>query len=359
MSIDTLKLKAYVDAETAQKVENFCILRQAIEVSTGCLQYEITSGSLNGTYDSRISLKVARDTDYYIIVECSLHKSILGHNVYGGTDDLQTGVAYFHSFIEKLVDVKLPFCCRKWQLMRIDLAEIYMLDSYDACYEWFKSVNSCVFPRRTVKRDGCNGIFSYGSMLGIKAYHKGIEFGKHDRKRLLKIGYDRIDYLQEIADKIIRMEVEIKSRKVKDIYGKYPYIGQVKIDELYGIYDREVFRLLKEGKSDMELVRKKNDVKRRLYNMYNDRLAGVLLGFWYDLTVSGEDSVKRDTKRTTYYRNTGYLKDANISWNGTDVAIVENSLLPVDFSPIRKDKRRVVGECQEMQEKLRPFRVVA
>ena len=382
MPIDSLKLIVFTDEETARKTKNSCILRQAIEISTGDIQYQMTTGSLDGTYDSRISIKVqdgrVLDMDiihqigidgyerivsvnskmeYEIIVECSLHKALIGHNVYGGTDDLIPGVAYLHDLLEDLLKFKFPFKYTEWRLMRIDLAEVYSMLSREVCFEWFKAVNNCEFPRRSVIRDGYNGFFSYGTMLGIKGYHKGTEFKKYDKKRLKSCNYEGIAELEKIAENIIRIEVEIKGRKLKELYGDYPYICDVNIDMLYRIYDMEVYRLLKEGKSDLNLVRKISDVRQRLYEMYSPELAGKLLGMWYDLTVSGENVVKNSNKRPTYYRNLKFLKEANISWHGTDIVQLEDSLIPKDFSPIRTDSRRLVGECLEVQEKLFKYRI--
>lgn len=357
MPIDTIKLKAYIDSDTATKIRDTCVVKQAIDMKSGELVYQFTTGSLSGTYDSRISIKVDVDFEPYVIVECSLHKIVLGHNVFGGTDDIQSGVGYLHGLLQDLLGIQFPFCFRKWKLMRIDLAEVYELDCFEACQDWFKGLNTCDYPRRKVQRYGFESVCAYGSTTGLKFYHKGPEFWKHDRKRLKDIETIDIDQLQERANNIIRTEVEIKSRKLKDMYGDYPYVGSVKMEELYAIFDREVFRFIKEGLSDMKMVKNAHDVKNRLYQLYSDELAGRLLGMWYQLTTLGEDSVKKSTKKTTYYRNIKYLKDAGISWHGTDVVMIESSLVPKDFAPVRTDKRRVVGECLEMQEKLNPFRI--
>ncbi|MCX7746601.1 MAG: phage/plasmid replication protein, II/X family [Clostridia bacterium] len=356
MAIDTIKLMAYIDEETANKIMNFCTLRQAIDLSTGDCLYEITTGSLAGSYDSRISIKVAKDFEYYVVVECSLHKIILGHNVYGGTDDMLAGVNYLHNFLQNLIGIQFPFCFRKWKLMRIDLAEVFELDCFEAVQEWFKGLNACDYPRRKVRRYGLESICAYGSTTGLKFYHKGVEFWAHDRKRLKNLNYDLFE-LQEKANRILRTEVEIKARKLKSMYGEYPMIGKVKYADLLNVYDVEVKRFLKEGCNDMKMVRNVNDVNFRLNEMYSDQLAGQLLGTWYRLTTLGEDGTKKVIKKATYYRHVKLLKDAGISWHGTDVVKLENSIVPADFVPVRSDRRRLIGECIEMDEKLNEFRV--
>ncbi|WP_144675091.1 hypothetical protein [Desulfitobacterium sp. LBE] len=76
-------------------IENFCIKSQAIQLKTGELVYSFTNGSLDGSFDSRISIQVKRERwtidhnlfvekgiktpkkvkcEPYIRVECSVHK---------------------------------------------------------------------------------------------------------------------------------------------------------------------------------------------------------------------------------------------------------------------------------------------
>ena len=356
MAIDTIKLKKYITEEMAMRIQNCCIKRMAFEIGTGDIQYEITTGSLEGTYDSKISVRVERDIDWYVTVECSIHKLILGHNVFGGTDDLQASVYYLQGKLQEILKMSFPFKSNEWQLMRIDIAEIYELDSFEAVQEWFRAINTCQFPRRVVQRYGTHGIAAYGSVTGIKGYHKGPDFWKHDRKRLKDNGID-VEYLQERANKILRVEVEVKGRKLKDMYNReYPLIGQINMKHMNAIHDREVGRFLKEGKSDMQQVKNTLDVKARLFNTYSDKLASALLATWYQLTTLGEDDVKRTMKKANYYKHIKLLKEAGISWHGTDIIMLESTLVPSDFIPMRTDIRRVSGESQEMEEKLRKYR---
>lgn len=357
LAIDTLKLKVYVSDEVADMVVKKCVLRQAIDMSDGLLVYQLTSGSLAGTYDSRISVKVGSDVEKYLIVECSVHKALLGHNVYGGTDDLMGSVSYLHDLLGRIIQYEFPFSPCEWQLMRIDLAEIYDLGSFEACQEWFRWLNTCSFPRRQVSRYGTNGIAAYGQVTSIKSYHKGPDFWAHDRRRLVLCNYPDIDNLVEKANNIIRVEVEIKGRKLKELYGKdYPRVDSVNMDELYKIYDREVYRFMKEGKCDIGIVRNTVDVKQRLFDKFGERRASSLLATWYQLTTMGEDYVKKDMSKTKFYRHLSELKESGVSWHGTDIVKLEDSLIPKDFAPVRTDSRRVVGECPELTKKLESYR---
>lgn len=71
-------------------------------------------------------------------------------------------------------------------------------------------------------------------------------------------------------------------------------------------------KLLKLFESDLYIVRKKDDIKNRLYSLYSNRQAGILYNFYICLMADGEDSIKERFSSTTYYRNMNLLKQAGI-----------------------------------------------
>lgn len=365
MALDTITLKSpYVSFDIASKVENECIKRQGIDIKTGELLYEITTASLVGSYDNKISIKI-ENTEYvngvqvqcepYIILEASVHKAILGHNVFGGPEDFQKSCEYLIKLVERLIQVELPNY-KEWFVNRVDIAEVYELPSFEAVQEWFKGINTADFPRRAVTRYGLSGIYAQGSTTTLKFYHKGVEFGKHDKARLKKLlSDDKLMSLQSYANKIIRCECEIKSRKLKYDFGHLPAVGDVTNDYINNVHDVEVKRFLKEGVKMMLLVSNAHEVKARLYEMYSSALAGTLLGTWYQLTTLGEHSVKKSLPKNTYYRHIRQLKDAAVSWHCTDVILKKHSLIPQGFAPVRMDSRRIAEEVPEIVERYKEY----
>jgi II/X family phage/plasmid replication protein len=368
LAIDTITLKSpYVSLDIANIIENECVKRQGINIKTGELLYEITTASLVGSYDNKISIKI-ENTEYtkdglvpsepYITLEASVHKALLGHNVYGGPENLHSACDYLIKLVESFIQVDLPNY-KEWSISRVDVAEVYELPCFEAVQEWFKGLNAADYPRRSVTRYGLSGIYAQGSTTTLKFYHKGIEFTKHDKSRLKNIFKDdKLMSLQAYANRIVRCECEIKSRKLKYDFGHLPLVGEVSDQYINNVHDVEVRRFLKEGIKMMILVSNAHEVKERLYSMYKPALAGTLLGTWYQLTTLGEDSVKKSIPKRTYYRHVKQLKDAAVTWHCTDVILEKkHSLIPQGFSPVRSDERRISCESPQILELYKQYNI--
>jgi hypothetical protein len=209
-----------------------------------------------------------------------------------------------------------------------------------------------------VARYGSESIFAAGRTSAVKAYHKGPEFAKHDRKRL-KSRIDDADLLrlQLEANRVLRWEVSVKAKKLDDDQGEKPRVGEISADYLRKLHHREVRRLVREGEAEVKTVRKQKDVRDRLLDVYDQRKAGLLLGTWHQLVTLGEKETRRHIADRTYRRHKKLLLDAGVTWIGSDVLVVPKvSSLPADFSVGPKSPYRVAGEAPAAVEKLAPFR---
>lgn len=371
MAVDTITLESpYLDEETAQRVEDALVTRWAVDRRTGQLLYEFTRGPLFGTWDSRLSVTVRRERwvnaspSYkepcrpFLVLEGSIPKIATGHNIYGGSEDVQACARFLIGQVVEQLAVSLPDW-KHWTVSRLDWAEVFDLGSFEAVQEYLRGLNQAEYPRRSVSRYGATGLYAQGTTTAVKFYHKGPEFSKHDRRRLrARLKDSDLETLQETANKYLRVEVELKARSLERIYGnRLPVIGQIEPDKVTELWSNEVRRLLREGADAVKVVRKAEDVNQRLMSFYGHRLGGVLLGTWYRLTTLGEERTKADMKRPTFYRHRKQLQDAGCSWQGTDVILKRFSLVPSDFSPSRVDPRRVTGEAPVMTEALKEYRV--
>lgn len=381
MPLDTVKLRSPALTEaTLQKIERRCIRRQAQEIASGVMLYEITTGHLQASWDSRISVRPMRE-DWvanssgrtrlqscppYLMVECSLPKAFFGQNIYGGPTDLQLACARLVELLEMLLEVSLPPAA-DWIVRRIDWAESFSLP-FIAIQEFFDLVQSTYFPRRKIQKYGDHGIYVPGRTTTLKIYHKGIEFAANDSKRIKRALLSgiplsprnahleanmrarvsrRVQALQRLANKRLRVEVEVHADKLDFDFGKRPRVKEVTDDYLARLFDHEVGRLLREGRDSLQRARTNRDVASRLIQVYGRTAGNRLHGFWCRLATCGENVCKREYPAATFYRNRKRLQDAGVSWHNTDVQIVPSrAALPNDFSPTRFDSRRCVGHVR-------------
>jgi len=378
--LDTVRLQSgEIEESEACEIEACCVRRSGLEVGTGELLYEITMGSLEGSWDTRVSVKVLRSKwirleqtaehpeprsikvacPPYVEVEGSVHKALMGHNVYGGPEDFAAGVAWLLDDLALRIGCELP-PAPGWRPRRIDWAEIYELP-FDAMQTYIRGLNGAEYPWRGQVNRYQGGIASYGHRTGIKAYNKGLEFAKRDSKRLQSVMEpDELEALQQTANERLRWEVEIKAKtlcKDHEHLRRDPRVEDITPAYLRRVHDREVGRLVREGEAEMKTVRKHNEVLERLHQVYSQRLAGTLFSTWMQLAALGEEVTSSHMTRRTFYRQRKQLKDAGISWQAADVHIDPRlSSLPADFRPFRTDPRHVAGEDPRVADQLAPYR---
>lgn len=397
MAYDTLKLwSPPLPEQIASVVEHQLMTVQKIDGPTGLLMWSLTSGELEGSYDHRVRVLVKRkravavptlqmsdalgdrfklssshrkqqvshlefvDCEPYLELEGSVHKALLGHNVYGGPEALLPAARWLVGECALQLGVELPDGA-EWELRQADIAEVYRL-GFAGVQLYIRGMQGAEFPWRQGKKQtyGDHGLFFPGQTSALKLYHKGVEFAKHDGRRLRRLLSDsELVSLQEEANEFLRVEVAIKAPTLDRKYGHRPTVREVADEDLIVIADREVTRLVREGDS-MQIVRKHYEVRDRLFDKYSSELAGRLYGTWLQFAAVGEKATQEKLTKATYYRHRKLLQDAGVSWHGSDVRIVETAtVLPADFRPVRSDPRRVVGEDPRVVELLAPYRRVA
>jgi len=397
MAIDTIKLRSpSIDEGTASYLERQCILKQGVELATGEILYEITMGNLQGSWDSRISFKVEREEwlsvngrleqmpcQPYVTVECSIHKFFHGQNVFGGPVGFRDQCNRFVDFLGEIFQSQGEFSERgrhhelfhvadRWEVRRVDWAEMFRLTPA-AQMEFFRSLKNAQFPRRRMKEAKYATAVHYpGAYTTVRIYGKGQEFKEHDAGRVRKsltayavrqvaehkskthggavmdrAGYQWVDRkmaaLQRLADNRLRAEVQINADKLRhDWGGRFPLVSEMTDQYLQKVFDAEMFKLIKEGKSEMETVRTYDRVKARLNaTEKSKRGANNLLAFWMQMSARGEAVVKLEYSQSQFYANRKRLVDAGISWNNSDVFIVpQETALPNDFRVLIADPRR-------------------
>jgi len=385
VAYDTIKLRSPALAPAViEQVKNMSLRRSGVEMATGEERYVLFAGELLGSWDSRISV-IPKDERYvidkksgrpvkercepFVEIEASVHKVFCGHNVYGGPTDFKQVCRDFVALVEGLLETELPLA-DYWTVHRVDVALVYRLPK-SACKEFFDGMQVLSFPRRhRGSAKYAMAVYFPGKTTTIKFYHKGTEFAVHERSRMrgffvnlfmhlhgksdpknYKRAERKLEALQRLADSRLRVEVEIHSVKLQYDFGTDPLVKEVTDAYLQQTYDKDVERLLREGKQAMDTVRGSRAVLLRLQLVYGQSTGLRLYGFWSSLCTLGDEVTRAQFAKTVFYRNRKLLEDAGVSWRGTDVSVVANDgLLPVDFSPVRTDKRLCLLPARNREE---------
>lgn len=382
MAVDTVKLRSpSLTSEQADLIHAASVSRSAVDNRSGDQLYEITTASLAGSFDHRISVRLMNEefrvgedgvsrlepSPPYLLIEGSVHKALDGHNVLAGPESFPDLMRWFLDDLSQRLGVELPEA-QDWQVRQVDWAESFVLGPA-AIREFMQGMARATFPRRKTRRYGLETLFFPGSTTTVKVYHKGPEFRKHDYKRISgcvpkrsegettehyierSAAHQRyVESVRSAADDRLRFEVSIHARKLDDDFGKVPLIDDIDDSYLISAYEREMARLMKEGESGMDTVRDSASVRRRLNAVYPTRQANTLMGYWMQFSALGEEIVKDEVSKATFYRVRRQLMDAGVSWYGGDIvqgAVVH--ILPRDFRPNRNDSRRCVIAAASVQ----------
>lgn len=392
----------YLNANQIERVNNFMSRIQNVSLSTAEVNYEYYFGEVSvGSFDYRIRLNM-KDTEFindgyitrkkkiderYLYVECSLHKLLMGHNLFGGPQRLQQAILYLVRNLEHEMDVCLPDV-RIWTLERIDVSSVYNLGSYECAKELLEQVKTLKFPYRTEENMQLfsTSVAWNGSVNYHKHYLKYPEFEKHDYKVMKKKILRDVDMLWQNMDKSRHLksiiyenklkEIDFIKEKIKGFYRIETGIRKVKLKELfpfkkgYGIirdgirvmylcddilfnYGYDVIKnLFKDCVSD----KMKND-KRSVMNLLENNHANMknqLFGTWNMLLDFGYDYTKNQMSNRTFYRHVKMLRELGIGWNDVDVKIDNKrcSLDVFDFYNNMINNLELNGECFEVQKKL-------
>lgn len=334
--IDTIKIYTMINKQVYDKIYHSSILKTSYNQKNGEIYYEIVNDHLEGSYSSSLSVRVGYGAKYkfinmyYLELEGSYHKIIRGYNSHNGFYNLTDICNWLISAIEYSYDVKLP-TIKHWFLQRIDISIVFDLETNDKVRQYINNLSFCNYPRRNIKHYQDESIYTSGTTTTLKIYNKMLEFKKHDMKKLFNSSFDIDNYLKEIQG-FIRFECEIKKKKLEDIYNKkYIRIERVIYKDLRNVWSEEFMKLLKMFESDLTIVRKKEDIERRLNTCFSSVRARNLYNFYCSIMLDGISNTKKRTSKTSYYNYIRDLKSVNIDLSQKYKLTLENKI--IDFNP--------------------------
>ncbi len=352
---DTIEIRSPIlDEDLVLKIQKISKRLQQVDMETGEILFQVTTSELVGSYDARLSIRIVNGRQ--VKISGSVHKFILGHNTFGGPKDIKGCCRYLVQLAKKRLGVDLPGW-HNWELMRADIAHVFNLGSIENVRDYLRSMRGCTYPRRQARNYGLFGFYFPGASTTLKAYNKGPEFRVHDRKRLLEsikkdnrlaLTNEKVELLEQLANCLIRFEVEVRSRKLK--YDNMDIrCGSLEDEYFDKVYEKDVLKVMKEGASDMEVVRDLRSVKLRLHECYSKRKANNLFNVWSRIQLEGEEKVKSEVSRTSWYNYKKEFALAGCSLGGNIIINWEDTILPtvndrlVDFVPLPGNKCHIEG----------------
>ncbi len=396
--IDTVKVQSSSISEAlARDLEHRLDVKSSlsgVDFETGerSVLYELHSGqvrderNLHGVNLRIMRTRIVKDLDAfavgasrtktvackpYLWMEGSVHKAMLGHNVFGGPLELAPSVSWLVADVSQRLGLELPRY-DTWDLMRVDWAETYDLGSFDHVQDYIRSLNSCRFPRREPQRYGDNSLAFPGRTTAVRIYHKGPEFAGESFQKLSRVfARDELQQLAQMAHRTLRVEVSVKRPKITEYHPLTSKIPLIQTDWLRATHNKEVKKVIREADSDMTIVRDSQGVLRRLQSVYvyekgekkgqvRGRLVRSLFSTWVQLSALGDNSVKSQMKEWSYYDHRRKLLDAGCAWTGSDVRVLDADQLPdSDFVPVSSDVRCSSSEHPAITRMLEEHRIVA
>lgn len=266
----------------------------------------------------------------------SYHKIVKGYNSHNGYYDLQFISQSLINMVELTYKIKLPDI-QNWYLQRCDIAICFDLDNQENVKSYINSLSRCNYPRRNAKFFYDESIYLSGTTTTLKIYNKLLEFKKHDLKHFTNTTFNSFEYMNTIKG-FIRFECEIKKKMLKNMYVNEKNIKliNIKYEDLKKIWSEEFMKVLQFIKNDLEIVRGREEVYKRLNEIYKPAKANLLYNFYCSIQLNGLKDVKLMTTASTYYRNIKELKQAKIDFSQS-YKIEENKIYyfnPFEFKEV-------------------------
>ena len=320
--IDTIKIYCEIDNNTYLSIYNTSIVKTSYNKEDGEIFYEIVNDHLEGSYDSRLSVRVGcgskyrfANQGYYIEIEGSYHKLVKGYNSRNGYYNLEFVSKSLIEIVELSYNIKLP-TFDNWFLQRCDIAICYNLENQKNVKSYINSLSRCNYPRRKAKFYYDESIYLSGTTTTLKIYNKLLEFRKHDLKKFLNTKFDIENYEKQILG-FIRFECEIKKKKLQQIFNNISHIKikDINYEILKKVWCEEFMKVIKFINNDLKIVRGREEVQERLNTLYKPSKACRLYNFYCAIQLNGENIVKENTPKDTYYRNIKDLKTAKVDFS--------------------------------------------
>lgn len=88
--------------------------------------------------------------------------------------------------------------------------------------------------------------------------------------------------------------------------------------------------------TDLSIINNRSDIKTRIYENYSKRRAKTLYDFYLLIIMQGIQEIKRNTDKSSYYKNISDLKKIGVDFSQKlEVDLADNIL---QFNPFEEDE---------------------
>lgn len=345
---DTVGFYIEIDQEMYNELLNKGIVTQRIDKDNGFVEFEYTNFKTHHSYNYRVQwkvdnkhfvydndLKITREIDGapFLRLEFSVPKIINGNNLEShDVDSLITACTLVAEMFEKNVGVTIPGP-GDWFIYRCDVCANYLLQDIKQVKSYIRYLQRLDYPRRVGNAYKDTGLYFASRHNTLKVYCKGDEFRKHDAIRFADETLRK--RLQKEADKVLRIEVELK-RRIKYLVEKHEKEYNEKFKKFKGCVSLEDFLYICDVKQELKNVMKKFlcgqnsrvmkclDVFTLLNQTLPVRTARNYYAIYMLLITQGQREVKRQIPIRTYYKALKIFRDNQISIIASDIEKDDN-----------------------------------
>jgi len=317
--IDTVRFRTPINGNQKKLVEQIGRRTESYDMATGEIYYSFTNVNLKGSWETSIQLKVnekvmINSKQYYMLyVECSLHKLILGHNCYGGSDDLRKQLVYLQDILFKELYIFIDL--KEITITRIDYAYVWKLKNQQQSINFIKQLHKVPYRGKTPKPWKTSSFWKLTNW-SMKVYDKLADFQTHDMKKS--------NFTQKFYNElpgILRFEITFRKKKLEDLHKKKNLqLEDINILLLKEFVDEKIL-YIEEFIGDKKDYNRLNTFEKVMNTLNNSKtlkkgMASRLLTTYTIINNIGLDGYQNMTKQnTTYYRHVKLLKQ-----HGIDVA---------------------------------------
>ena len=339
--IDTVKIYTRIDEHIYKIIRFNSNIKCMYNKASGEVFYEIINDSLEGTYDSRLSVRVFSGSKYGFIyknsycleIEGSYHKIMKGQNAFNGYYSIQEITNGFITLVENAYNITLP-SLNHWFFCSADLTKCFDLYNQNNVCKYINSLRYLSYPRRNIKFFENETLYCAGDVSTLKIYNKYLEFCKNDKFKVSK--FTNIFDITTKIQGFVRFECEIKKKKLMTIYNKkYLRVTLINYKDLEKVWSDEFMKILKFDKETYERVKTKEEVVERLNKNFKAGKALRLYQFFITIINDGYNDVKNKTSSTSFYRNISDLKSVGIDFSQNNFEEIPRLDLNniIDFDP--------------------------